>query len=32
MRSADLERGFSVGERFDLVQCLEVAEWRPRRC
>ena len=26
IRSADLEAGFSVGERFDLVQCLEVAE------
>jgi SAM-dependent methyltransferase len=26
IRSVDLEAGFSVGERFDLVQCLEVAE------
>jgi SAM-dependent methyltransferase len=26
IRRADLEAGFSVGERFDLVQCLEVAE------
>jgi SAM-dependent methyltransferase len=26
IRNADLEAGFSVGERFDLVQCLEVAE------
>ena len=26
IRNANLEAGFSVGERFDLVQCLEVAE------
>ena len=26
IRNADLEAGFSVDERFDLVQCLEVAE------
>jgi SAM-dependent methyltransferase len=26
IRNANLESGFSVGERFDLVQCLEVAE------
>lgn len=26
IRHVDLEAGFSVGERFDLVQCLEVAE------
>jgi SAM-dependent methyltransferase len=26
VRTVDLEDGFSLGERFDLVQCLEVAE------
>lgn len=26
IRNADLEGGFALGERFDLVQCLEVAE------
>lgn len=32
VEQADLEDGFEMGKKFDLVSCIEVAEHLPKRC